>query len=236
MISLLILGKCSRLNRLLAITLVFIAQVGCTSIPSRSTGDWSSNEIAQRNWQGRFSSITQPVAADGITHTRDRESVSGQFSLSLSYEDAARADDQVSLELANPLGVAVARLSVRRGQALLQVANQPDREADDVNSLTEQAMGWRVPVDKMALWLDGAMNGTTTASDAKFDTTGRLTEAIDAGWQLTVEAWRDDGKPQRMRLIWPMSPSDAPHRPHTTVNLRLIVDSVTVNPASKQAR
>ena len=220
-----------RLNRSLAIVLALIAQMGCTSVPTNTASAWPANEIAKRNWQGRFSSITLPVAADGVTNLRDKESLSGKFNLSLY------ANDQVQLELSNPLGVAVARLSVRSGQALLQVANQPDRQTNDLDTLTEQAIGWRVPVDKMANWLEGSIGGKSgtaakaggakdLANSATFDSAGRLTEAINAGWQLTVEAWRDDGKPQRMRLIWPMSPADAPNTPHTKVQLRLIVDAV----------
>ena len=217
-------------SKLACLVAVLILSSGCTSLPNAP----QIADLAQLNWQGRFSAITDPVAADGQTPTRDRESVSGQFNLSqsgLSPSDLRSSNPsetlgkELVLELANPLGLAVARLRVRSGQAVLQIANQADRQASDLDTLTEQAMGWRVPVDKMANWLSGKSNGPS--DKALFDANGRLTEATDSGWRLTVSAWRDDGKPQRLHIQWPTTDSFTPKVPHSKVSLRLIVDSAT---------
>ena len=206
------------MRKLVYLAAMLLFSAGCTSLPNPP----SAANTAQLSWQGRFSAITEPVAADGFSPSRDKESVSGQFNLSQYL------GNELILELANPLGLAVARLRVAKGQALLQIANQVDRQANDLDTLTEQAMGWRVPVDKMANWLNGKSNGPD--DQAVFDASGRLTETTDRGWRLTVGAWRDDGKPQRLQIQWPASPAFAPKIPHTKVNLRLIVDNAATGP------
>ena len=202
----------SVMHRLACLISVMALATGCSSLPAvpKTVG------VNLFNWQGRFSAITEPVSSDGLSKTRDKESIAGQFNLSQSESN------ELNLELANPLGVAVARLRVGTGKAVLQIANQADRQATDLDTLTEQAMGWRVPIDKMAQWLNGKSHGPADA--ALFDADGRLVEATDGGWRLSVSAWRENGKPQRLLLQWPASASFAPKVPYTKVELRLIVD------------
>ena len=207
--------KGSTFGNLAFIIVALLVNTGCTNLPNIP----KPADAAQLGWQGRFSAVTDPVAVNGLPPTRDKDSVSGQFNLSRF------SNNELVLELANPLGLAVAQLRVRNGQALLQIANQADQQASNLDTLTEQAIGWRVPIDKMANWLNGKSNGP--ADDALFDENGRLTEASDSGWRLTVNAWREDGKPQRLLIQWPIGTSFTPKIPYTKVSLRLIVDSVT---------
>ena len=207
--------KGSTFGNFACLIVVLLVNTGCTNLPSIP----KVADAAQLGWQGRFSAITDPVAVGGQSPTRDKESVSGQFNLSRF------SNNELVLELANPLGLAVAQLRVRNGQALLQIANQADQQASNLDTLTEQAIGWRVPIDKMANWLNGKSNGP--ADDALFDANGRLIEASDSGWRLKVSAWREDGKPQRLHIEWPVSSGFTPKIPYTKVSLRLIVDSAT---------
>lgn len=111
------------------------------------------------------------------------ESLSGAFTWS---QTPARID----VSLASPLGQTIAQISVTASEATLIQAGQAPRVARDVDTLTEQALGWSLPVSGLRDWLQGYatdQNGKRfAASPANDSVTTR------DGWRLRFVAWQDE--------------------------------------------
>src|SRR4030095_9872738 len=100
--------------------------------PPRSTAD--------RAYTGRFA-VTTALA-------EKRESVSGRFNLEV------RGPQQI-LELASPLGTTVARIEIEPGGARATGARMQEVRGADADALTEQLLGWPLPVSGLADWIEG---------------------------------------------------------------------------------
>lgn len=149
----------------------------------------------QGRWAGRFSvTVTEP----GTLANEERSS--GRFVL--------EAANQVTrLELFSPLGQTMARALLDPGGASLVTANGQRFDAASPEELTEQALGWRMPVAELPRWLTATPQAASILSN-------------DADWDVQVSAWRDH-RPARLSADWPARNFQrAPRR----VNLKLIVD------------
>ena len=86
---------------------------------------------ADRAYSGRFA-VTTALG-------EQRENVSGRFNLEI------RGQQQI-LELASPLGTTVARVEIEPGGARATGARMQEVRGADADALTEQLLGWRLPV------------------------------------------------------------------------------------------
>ena len=110
--------------------------------------------------------------------------------------------DRTDVSLASPLGSTIATITVAPGYASLTEAGKAPRVADDIDSLSAQALGWTLPVSGLRDWLQGhatAADGSRfTASPAHSGVTTR------DGWRLDYVSWQDDGgaapRPRRIDL------------------------------------
>jgi outer membrane lipoprotein LolB len=173
--------------------------------PTASPSNASANEL--QNWQGRFSAVIEQQ--DG-----KRQSIPGSFSLSSQK-------DRTLLELSSPLGQLVARLTVTPSIARLETADRGEYSAPDVDQLTEEVLGWRIPALRLPIWLRGH-----AAGGSAFDAKNRLVRAEDHGWVVQVDEHNEQGKPKRLLLTWQMdnSQATAARNQTTSVRLRLIVE------------
>jgi outer membrane lipoprotein LolB len=115
----------------------------------------------------------------------------------LAWRHGARGDEML---VTSSLGQTVARL-VREGeQFVLTTAEARQHRAGDVETLTEQVLGFRVPLAGLASWVrarpaDGPF-------EARRDESGRLRELAQAGWRIEYLEYRD-ALPSRLRLTYP---------------------------------
>jgi outer membrane biogenesis lipoprotein LolB len=192
------------LKYLLIASFVFIAH-GCTSLePSRPVNSDSALQNVER-WQGRFNALIEGTsdqttvgegANSGSTSPSfKRESITGRFELSITQARADPASKRTVLELSSPLGQLVARLSIEPGKARLETADRGDFSAPDMDSLTDSMLGWRVPVQRMSVWLQGK-----ATENSVIDAQGKLVSAIDGGWSLTIDEHNAQGKPAKLTL------------------------------------
>jgi outer membrane lipoprotein LolB len=111
----------------------------CASVaPSRSFD--VDNDAASRQYTGRFS-------ANYVRYGRD-EGVQGSF----RWEEQGR---NVRLDLVSPLGQTLAVVTATPSGATLDLPNQPPRNAPEVDTLMEEALGFALPVAGMRDWLHG---------------------------------------------------------------------------------
>jgi len=119
------------------------------------------------------------------------------FSGSLAWRHAPSADE---LLITSSLGAGVARL-VREGDAIvLSTAEPREYRGRDAETLTQEVLGFRLPVAGLADWVRGRPG--TGASAVQYGEDGRLRSLEQGGWAIEYLEYRD-GLPARMRLTYP---------------------------------
>lgn len=122
-----------------------------------------------------------------------QESITGNF----NWEQRPGAID---VALISPLGQTVATINVTPNSATLVQGGEEPRIADDIDSLTQQTLGWPLPVSGLRDWLQGyALDGQGQrfrASPANNSVTTK------DGWRLRFVEWQDAAAAQPVpRLI-----------------------------------
>lgn len=177
---------------LLAVFLVVVV-AGCATPPATAP---------ERAYTGRFSAVA--------TRVDKRESVSGRFSVEV------RGDRQ-TIDLLTPLGTTVARVEVGPDGARASGPGVQDVRGPDAEALTEQLLGWRLPVSGMPDWIEGR---PAPGRPARVERDGTRPVLIEQdGWTVRLQE-RFEGS-DRPRLIV-LERAASPLAPG--VVLRLIVD------------
>lgn len=120
------------------------------------------------------------------------------FSGNLAWRHARSADE---LLITSSLGAGVARL-VRDGETIvLSTAEPKEYRGSDAEALTEQVLGFRLPVAGLSDWVRGRPSGGTVAR-TEYGDDGRLRSLEQAGWRVDYLEYA--GRlPARMRLAYP---------------------------------
>jgi outer membrane lipoprotein LolB len=119
------------------------------------------------------------------------------FSGNLAWRHAPSADEML---ITSSLGAGVARL-VREGDAFVVTTAEPrEYRGSDVEKLTEEVLGFRVPVAGLADWVRGKPGDNPAA--LQYGEDGRLRSLEQGGWRIEYLEYRD-GLPYRMRLAYP---------------------------------
>jgi len=110
------------------------------------------------------------------------ESISGSF----NWE---QRPGTIDVTLMSPLGQTVAAINVTPGSATLTQGGEAPRTAADIDSLTQQTLGWPLPVSGLRDWLQGyavdAQGQRFRASPASNSVT------TNDGWRLRFVDWQD---------------------------------------------
>ena len=126
------------------------------------------------------------------------------------------AGDRDEVELASPLGQTLARLVGDAHGVELKTPDGKVQTANDWQTLTSRGLGWALPVEGLAFWVQGAPRKgfpfTAEAGEA-----GRPGVLRQDGWTITYQAFARDAsgalRPARMTLEYP------------GVELRLVIDA-----------
>jgi outer membrane lipoprotein LolB len=118
------------------------------------------------------------------------------YSAAFAWQHTAQQD---RVTLSNPLGQTLAVLALGPEGASLDDGKSPPRVAADAESLTEQILGWRLPVRGLRYWLLGLADPSTPARWREEDGE-RLLE--QDGWRIRLT--QTPGQlPERLRLERP---------------------------------
>ncbi|MEK9719996.1 MAG: outer membrane lipoprotein LolB [Quisquiliibacterium sp.] len=178
-------------TRLCALAIVTLT--GCAS-PVATPSD--PGAAPAFDWSGRFS------ASWSVSNGADLQNASGRFFV-------RQQDDAVRMEVYSPFGQTLARARADPQGATLETSNGESYRADSPELLTEQVMGWRIPVSSLPKWF------------RELDKTERkTTELIESGWAVTF-ATANTGS-AKMTLRWPAESVSATDR---TVTIHLVLDS-----------
>jgi outer membrane lipoprotein LolB len=159
-------------------------------------------------------------------------SLSGR--LSVSYQQQGKAQslqgkftwDQTanttSIALFTPLGQTIAQIMIEPERAMLQQTGEALRIANDVNTLTSDALGWPLPVNGLKEWLQGFY--TNALGQQQVVMRDAQAGFIDNGWEVQYVLWQEDASGYRIpKRI------DLKHlsKRHGEINLKIVLDSWT---------
>jgi len=160
----------------------------------------------ERQYVGRFSVVT---ALDG-----KRDSNSGRFRLAVEGRT-------IVLDLDSPLGSTLARIEMGpQGARLIAPSDSGQREVRGANAeaLTNEVLGWPLPVAGIRDWIDGRPVASRPSSPHASD----AGEAFEQdGWTITVlERFEGaNGAPRRLLFERPETREPAP-----AISVRLVLD------------
>jgi outer membrane lipoprotein LolB len=119
------------------------------------------------------------------------------FTGNVDWRHARNGDDML---IATPLGQGVARI-VREGEAVqITTANGREYRAPDAETLTEQALGFRLPLEGMADWVRGQPSAGARTVATSPDGTIRVLE--QNGWRIEYLSY-EGGRPKLMQMQYP---------------------------------
>lgn len=120
------------------------------------------------------------------------------FSANLAWRHARNADEML---ITSSLGAGIARIAREGDNIVLTTAEPREYRAADAETLTEQVLGFRVPLAGLAEWVRGRPS-TESPATAEYAPDGRLLSLQQGGWNIEFVEYQ--GKlPSRMRLAYP---------------------------------
>lgn len=135
------------------------------------------------------------------------------------------APDNDALWFITPLGQTVARLNRDATGVTLVDSEQRVYRAPDAETLTQGALGWKLPLGGLQYWITGRAS-PGSAPKARFDEQGRLAELFQDGWHIQFLRYTADREslPTRLDLQY------------GNLEIKLVVDNWVVGapPASRQ--
>jgi outer membrane lipoprotein LolB len=115
----------------------------------------------------------------------------------ISWQHDPAGDD---LLFSTPLGQGVARIVRSDAQVSLTTSDQKTYQAGDVETLTEQVLGWRLPLTGLPDWVRGRAAAGEPAQ-TRLDGSQRLAELRQSGWLVEYLEYRgENGPPALLRL------------------------------------
>jgi outer membrane lipoprotein LolB len=159
-----------------ALAVALLALAACAGLPRAPAESYEFELTA------RFAATYRNEAASGTLLWRHR---------------AAR--DEVMLS--SPFGQGLARIS-REGESVILVAGDDKRySAADAETLTEQVLGFRLPLRGLTDWVR-ARPATDAPAQAEYAQDGRLLSLEQHGWRIEYMAY-EGIQPKRLKLIYP---------------------------------
>ncbi|WP_296945409.1 outer membrane lipoprotein LolB [uncultured Massilia sp.] len=99
---------------------------------------------------------------------------------------------RIDVALDSQLGSTLAQISVTPQAATLTQSGHAPRTEKDIDSLTRRTLGWSLPVNGLADWLQGY---ATDASGKRFAASPANNNVFtDDGWRLRFAEWQDGPK------------------------------------------
>lgn len=117
----------------------------------------------------------------------------------IAWRHGARGDEML---LTSPLGQGIARLVRTGDEVVLTTQDGRQFRATDAESLTEQVLGFRVPLLGLADWVRGRAAPAPAPKLRELDAAGRLALLEQSGWRIEYLEYQG-GLPSRLRLTYP---------------------------------
>lgn len=120
------------------------------------------------------------------------------FTGNLAWRHAPGFDEML---ITSSLGAGIARI-VREGDSVTLATAEPrEYRASDPEALTEEVLGFRVPILGLASWVRGRASDASPAR-THYDGQGRLRALEQSGWRVDYLEY-EGARPSRLRLRYP---------------------------------
>ena len=103
------------------------------------------------------------------------------FSSGLRWQHTAERDE---LWLLTPAGQALAHIVGDADGATYTGSDRSEYRAGDIGSLIRRALGWEMPVTRLAWWVQGALAPGAVVQAVERDEHGRLAVLAQDGWRI----------------------------------------------------
>ncbi len=130
--------------------------------------------------------------------------------------EGAREPGRDEIGLASPLGNQLARLVRDASGVTLVDSNQQTFRAADAETLTEQRLGWRLPLTGLVDWVQGRVSAGA-APAVERDAAGRISTLAQFDWRIEY-SYEDDAARLPKRLIMQYVKSAEP------LEIRLVIE------------
>jgi len=167
-----------RAGALLAATALMLG--GCASLtPAPHQASTAPEQILRGNidYHGRF-------AVHYVDNNGEDRNVYGNF-------DLQQQADSTTLQLLNPLGQTMARISVSPLGATLELPGHPVQTASAVETLMQHAIGFPLPMSGLRYWLKPEAAPDTPAQITKDPSNGRISQIRQDDWVIDYLAYND---------------------------------------------
>ena len=141
-----------------------------------------------------------PLSTATVGAYRETIDLSGKLSVNYLKDDKQESltgnftwdqtPNRIEVNLASPLGQTIATIAVTPEGATLTQSGQPPRTAADIDGLTQQALGWTLPVSGLRDWLQGY---ALDAEGKRFAASPANNSVVTKdGWRLRFVSGQDD--------------------------------------------
>lgn len=188
------------MRRLVSTALLVGSLVSCASLPTAPVASADARVV-----EGRIS-IRYKDAGSG-----KEDALSGRY---VWTQDRTTTD----LDLFDPLGQSVAHVTATPASASIRFRDGRVVEGPTPEAVTQQTLGYSLPVRGMSAWLDGRASADTPVT--RLDD-GRIRQD---GWTIRFVPSDDaagDARPRRVDLAYPGPPAE--------IEIRLVVDRRSAN-------
>jgi outer membrane lipoprotein LolB len=131
----------------------------------------------------------------------------------ITWRHSRDADD---LFITSPIGQGIARVTRAGDRVRLVTADGKSYEANDAETLTERALGWRLPLAGLPDWVQ-ARPVAGEAAEVTRDASGQVAQMRQSGWRIEYVAWRE-ALPSRLTFF------------RDALEIRLLVDRWVLPP------
>jgi outer membrane lipoprotein LolB len=120
------------------------------------------------------------------------------FTSGVRWRHTAERDE---LWLLTPAGQALAHIVGDAGGALFTGADRSEYRAADIASLIRRALGWEMPVTRLAWWVQGQPAPGAVVQGVERDAHGRLAVLAQEGWRIAYVYDSQDAPDGRLRRL-----------------------------------
>lgn len=159
-----------RAARLLAL----LALAGCAAPPQRQESMTPPQLMAPPQTQAAEVSAFELTGRIGVQHDGDG------FSGTLHWHHRGAQDD---ILISSPLGQGVAKIEQSAAGVVLTTADQHSYSASNAESLSEEVLGWRLPLQGLRYWVTGRPAPSAAAHSERGED-GLLTRLQQDTWQI----------------------------------------------------
>lgn len=179
---------------------------GCASVTPPTTPLPAESAKAV---EPRHPAVLQSFSLQGrVSVQYDEQSLSGQ----INWKAGAEQDDVL---LSSPLGQGLARIQGNAVGVILSRPGEPDIGAENVESLTQKALGFRLPLSGLRFWVQ-ANPDPASASELNVSPAGIVEGITQDGWKIDYLQYSEN----RPRKI---------HVTREGLQIRLVIDEWKTN-------